>query len=383
MPRLIVLTVFVVAIFLSSTSFARSISEDNQVLNLTMTEIGQTLVDAYPFILAKRELTAKEVEDVGEILKRLKRLFLRAGPYIKQKSRAYQVSYQYVLKHLEQTQSAYDKKDVRFVRQRLTTLGTVCISCHTQDTELRTLFPGASRQQFPDDYSYAEFNFTTRNYEEAERYFDQYLATGQAETELAVIRPLQRLVTIYTQIFNQPGLGAKKLSKYIALKSHSPQTKKYLAEMVVGMKTLEGEGVSKIEKINFAQIEDYVQKYIGDNDILPNIIYSTPEEEVARVWLRGVLYHYLNGKPKKNEIPKILYWLSVVDRAVGYNYYFSLSDYYLKECIQTYPNHPYAWHCYAEYENYMNGIHLDSETEFLPIDVHRELQQLKALLKKR
>ena len=106
-------------------------------------------------------------------------------------------------------------------------------------------------------------------------------------------------------------------------------------------------------------------------------IRVAPDQEVQRLWLSGILYHYLNRKPPAEEIPKLLYWLAVNDRVVGYSYYFSLADLYLKECVYNYAQHPYAQRCYAEFKEYVNFIYSGSGGTYIPPELTQEMRKMK------
>jgi len=100
---------------------------------------------------------------------------------------------------------------------------------------------------------------------------------------------------------------------------------------------------------------------------------------VQRVWLRGQLYHYLNDKPKPDEIPKILYWLAVADRSIAYNFYFSMTDLYLKHCVLKYPKHPYAPRCYHEYREYV-AYNYTRNGMPVPAGIKKEISEMQVKL---
>ncbi len=350
-------------------------------LNQVMSEIGKVMVDLYPLIVARRNINDMEKFEMEQSVAQLIVLFKLAKPFIIQKSEPYQFSYDYILDYLQETKQAFEKENYRYARSNLYTLGTICSSCHTQDARLRTLFSGTNRSHFQDDYSYAEFNFSTRHYDEAIKYYNKHLNADDMKTELDIVRPLQRIITVYTQVLNKPGEGAKQLRKYLDLKSHSRTTKEHLAQWILGLDDLQSSGASKVKNIDFQTLENYVKEYFGDlNDLLPGVM-STPRQEVSRVWLRGVLYKYLNGHPENDEIPKIIYWLALCDRSIDYNYYFSLSDLYLKQCVVKHPHHPYAKRCFNEYREYVTFSYTGSAGTFIPPDVQQQLDELQNLLK--
>lgn len=346
-------------------------------LNRIMSNIGTTMIDTYPIIVTQRELTVAEKRLLRANIKRLSELFESAEPFIRARSETYVVSYRFILEYLRETQRAIADKNLDYARSRLYGLGSICTSCHTQDTKLRTLFTGAGRERFPNDAAYAEFNFLTRNYDEAEKYFERDLRSGNTKTEYDVIRPLQRLIVIYTQIKNQPGAGADVLSKFVDLPAHTDATRGELKGWIAGLRVLESRGADKVTAPAFAEIETRVRDILGPLDQPLSVLRVAPDQEIQRLWLSGILYHYLNRKPPTDEIPKLLYWLAVNDRVVGYSYYFSLADLYLKECVYNHAQHPYAQRCYAEFKEYVSFIYSGSGGTYIPPELTQEMRKMK------
>ena len=77
----------------------------------------------------------------------------------------------------------------------------------------------------------------------------------------------------------------------------------------------------------------------------------------------------------------LLYWLAVVDRSIAYNFYFSLADLYLKQCVLKYPSHPYARHCFNEYGLYVDHMYVQ-QGEKIPPGIQQELRQMQNALSK-
>ena len=215
----------------------------------------------------------------------------------------------------------------------------------------------------------------------AEKYFARYLHSTSPKTELELVTPMQRLVTIYTQIKNKPRLGAKVLEKFTTLPQHTAVTHKALEGWISGLKGLDEKGLGKLSNLDFKQIQKLVKEYLGPLESPLPEVFLPPEEEVSRVWLRGVIYHYLLSGPPEDEVPYLLYWLALCDRSIEYNYYFTLSDLYLKECINNYASHSYAPRCYSEYREFMLYSYSGSAGTFLPPEVEDELEELKSKLK--
>jgi hypothetical protein len=307
-------------------------------------------------------------------------LFKQAEVAIESKPDGYQVSYDFISQYLVVVEAVVAARSMDFARSYLLAIGEICTSCHTQDTILRTLFAGTTREHFEDDYAFAELNYMTRDYDTAIAYYDKFLNAPAKKTELDIVLPLQRFVTIYTQIRNQPSEGIKSIKKYESLKDHTPETRSELEGWIKGLAALEASGVSKIEPISFKILEDYANQYLGEFTPLTANVPITAEREVELVWLRGQLYHYLNQRAIANEIPKLLYWISITDRAISYAYYFSLADIYLKQCVLEYPKHPYAKRCLAEYKTYMHYNYTRRGLK-IPSGIQEELAQMENALK--
>jgi len=375
--KICVSTGLVISLIFSPFVLAKDVSNLNQI----MSKIAQQMTVIYPLITAKHKLSKQDSQILKEKTGLLLELFTQAKPYINQRSDTYQVSYDLVLQHLKKTKQSFERSSNQYARKRLHSLGTICISCHTQDTQLRSTFGGAGRNAFDSDFAFAEFSFMTRNYNDATKYYDKFLRSTELKSELDIIKPLQRLVTIHTQIFDSPGVAAKQLSEYRNLAAHTKKTSEHLDGWIQGLKSLRKQHVKSTGNMTFSKLESYVKRYIGDTDQAGAEFFASPQDEVSRVWLRGVLFHYLNTNPPKDEIPKILYWLSICDRTLGYSFNFSFADLYLKECIIGHATHPYAKRCYREFEEFVSVSYSGSGGTFIPPELEDELFELKQHLK--
>lgn len=353
---------------------------DTPNLHAVMSDIGGEMAVLFPLVTSNKPYSKSDVARIGSGLDRLGQLFDLAGAHFQHKSTTYQISYQYLLTYLRDAKKAYDEQNLSYTRNRLYGLGYVCTSCHTQDTRGRTLFGGVDRAVFRDDFAYAEYNFITRYYDRAAEYYDKFLSTGKNKTEWQIIQPLQRLITIHLQVHDQPDLAYQHLKQYVDLPQHSAETHQQLLSWLKGIQSLINDKVSDKNNLSMPVLQKYVSAYLGDVDPTRAELFTTPEQEIQRVWLRGRLYHYLNTSPPPQEVPKILYWLAVIDRAVNYNYYFSLADLYLKDCILSYSKHPFAKRCFVEYNEYVHHTYSGSGGRFLPEQVEDELDSLRRAL---
>ncbi len=374
----LVLSLIVVITIHAATTSAAESSETS--LNYIMNEVGKTTLAIYPLIVAQRPFTQVEKKQLDEALTQLSALFSAAAPFIDQKSDSYQVSYEFISHYILVVKSVLHTSHIDYARSHLYALGEMCASCHTQDTTLRTLFSGVKREAFTDDYAFAELNYITRDYDDAVKYYEKFLNSPGRKTELDIIQPLQRIITVHTQLQNNPQKAIQILERYVDYEQHTPETLAELKGWISGLKLLVSNGVSDIKTVTFATLQIYVEKYLGKPESLSLQIQSTAKEEVERVWLRGQIYQYLDKRPNPHEIPVLLYWLAVLDRSIAYNFYFSLADLYLKQCVLKYPDHPYAKHCFDEYENYVDYTYVQ-QGEKIPQGIKQEILEMRNALK--
>ena len=351
---------------------------DSRALHVIMAEIARTTVDFYPqtFNDAAFEKAYRSGR-IGRAVRRLKRLFDEAAPLIASRSVTYQLSYDLILDYLSETERWLGRDHLDYVQDRLRGLTVICRSCHTQDTQLRTLFAGVPRERFDSDLRYAEFNFSTRNYALAVTYFDRFLSESAPQNGHQLLFVLQSLMVIDLQILNDPEAAMRHLRKYLPLPAHSRYSRRVAEAWLAGLRQLPVSLRDDADAaLDFATLEQYVQRYLGPEEAIPERFAIDNEETVWRIWLRGRLFHYLNGQPKSEEIPKILYWLAICDRSIELSSYFSLSDIYLKDCILRFHHHPYARKCLTEYENYVTFSFSGSAGTNIPEDVAEEIRRL-------
>ena len=373
----LVVASFIFAILIAATN---NVIEKSSAasLNEVMAKIGHTMEQLFPVVFddKKFEQAAKQPQIMGEV-KKLNTLFKEARPHFDMKSPTYRISFDVIKSQLSEAETALKYNNYNHAKNILREFVSICTSCHTQDTQMRTLFNDVGRSHFETDLQFAEFNYMTRNYDTAIKYYDMYLEKTHDISEIELMTVMKRMLTIYTQVYNNPHEALDHLSKLENYPKHTKFTKKNLDEWIKGLKDLEKQHVSKISAPDMKQLQVYVDEILGPLHEPGVAEFPSKKEKVARVWLRGRLYHYLNSQPPKDEIPVVLYWLAIIDRSVDYSFYYSLADRYLKECMLQYTSHPYAEKCYKEYEAYVTFSYSGSRGTDIPEDVQRELKALK------
>jgi len=354
-----------------------------QSLNQIMSGIGSEMSALFPLVLADRTLTTAENEAILDSVNTLQALFDQAEPFIRQKSPTYLLSFQLLQDYLESIIDDVNPLNLEPVRQRLRVLSDFCVSCHTQDDKFRTLFKKSELSIFDGLLTYAEFNYATRNYLEAQAYYEKYLLFTPSLSDKEMLKPLHRILSIHTQILNQPLDAISALSKLEEGISYQEDIKNYVQGAKAALSNLNNDAMVKKSTLSYFELSKSVAKILSGVNASQPIIVTSPQEEVDRLWLRGALFRYLNQNPKPDEIPSILYWLALCDRSLGYGYDYTLADFYIRQCIVKYPEHPFARRCYNEYEAYVKYFYITPTEPVLPVEISKELKSLKAVLDKK
>ncbi|MGD8573035.1 MAG: hypothetical protein PVH98_11300 [Gammaproteobacteria bacterium] len=371
---LIASAAFAVVIITSAITMAAKADSINEI----MAKIGHTMEALFPIVFDDKKFgDLNQQPHIADEVNKLDSLFSKAKSHFEHKSPTYRISYDVIKNQLSDVEVALKYDNYNHAQNILKEFVSICTSCHTQDSKMRTLFGGVKREHFENDLQFAEFNYMTRNYDTAMKYYDRYLGKSGAISETDLMTAMKRILTVYLQVYNNPQDAMDHLAQFKNYPHHTKYTRKNLNEWMEGLKVLKSQDVSHVTNPNMKQLQVYVDKILGPLDEPGMADFPSKKEKVARVWLRGRLFHYLNSQPPKEEIPRLLYWLAIIDRTVNYSFYYSLADRYLKECMLQYTSHPYAEKCYREYETYITFSYSGSRGTDIPDDVEKELKALK------
>lgn len=267
------------------------------------------------------------------------------------------------------------------IKSRLSTLSNYCVSCHTQDSEFRSLFKESKNLVFQSNLSRADFNYATRNYREAHKYYEKYLFTEAALSDADVLYALHKILSIYTQVLNEPMSGIKALNRIGKEKTFSKGIEKFIVASKEALMSLDLSHAEDKKLVSFEELSGYVSEYIGGISLGQGIFFTNSSEKIERLWLRGLIFRYLNDSPKQDEMPYILYWLALCDLSLGHGYDYALADFYIKQCITRFPTHPFAQQCFNEYKDYVTFYYTTPNETILPFEVNNELKELENHLK--
>ncbi|HEX4926203.1 MAG TPA: tetratricopeptide repeat protein [Bdellovibrionales bacterium] len=286
--------------------------------------------------------------------------------------------------HISETERIFRVGDKRYARWALNSTLSVCMSCHTQETQKNANpWKLTGFAEFGSTFDQAELLFTGRDYEAAialyDRIIDEYPdnAAKLSDVETA----LERKVAYYSRVkrdFNQAIESMKRSQNNKRLPESSHRN------------LIAWEGLfrkqSKVilpdpKTANDGQIKAYVDKELK-RGLWDALIEANNPRLVTNLTMSGILYEYLHHHPDTKIKPEILYWLALCDRKINNNFFYSLADIYLKECVHSFPESPVAKKCFKEYETHTILSYSGSAGVNVPEDVSAELRALKMKVNK-
>lgn len=353
--------------------------DSDKQIHVTMSELGKTILllnqDIYD---GNTKSDKKHNEALKENVRKLNNLFAQAKAHFDEQSITYGISYEVMSQYLDEINQVIKNKDFNLARGMLKSLPQLCVGCHTQDPQFKKIFPGSDRKHFKSDYDYAEFLYTTRDYNQSIHYFESYLTDLNPADDEKIKTAFKRILLIYAQIEKKPAEGAQVLKKYMTNSEIPKDIREDVNEWIKGLDELATKSV--VEQKSYQKRQEYINKYLEQLKTHGADYLVSEKDKVFYMTLRGLLYEYLNQHPPEQDVPVVLYWLAVCDRTLDYNFFDNLAELYLKECILSYPTHSYARRCLNEYENYMRFTFTGSSGTYLPQDVAEEIEILKGFV---
>jgi|GEM_PF-1145596 hypothetical protein len=262
-----------------------------------------------------------------------------------------------------------------YARWQLGTTVGVCMNCHTQmPTRSARFGEFGNTQLFSSDFDRAEFLFTIKAFDQALPIYQKLLqssATPAAQKETA----LQRELVYYVRVKESPEQALSLLRTQGQDKSLPEYLKKNIAAWMTELAALSKEKKLDPKKTSGKEISAYAQKHLQKWN--KEMDQASEPKLINDLRVSGVLYQYLQSHPSSQETPEVLYWLALSERPLSHQFFYSLSDLFLLECMIKYPQAAVAEKCYQEYETQTVSGYTGSSGTHLPKEVREELNRLK------
>lgn len=293
----------------------------------------------------------------------------------------FKFSHQVLEKHISETEKVFHTGNKAFARWMLNSTMSVCMSCHSQmPTAKRSFFEFEKSESYFSEFEQAEFLFATKEFEKASQIYEKIINRNlKFDDKLEVERSLERQVAYYSRIKRNPSEAIKKFKTYLKVPNLTERSSRDIANWIQQFKNWEKQNDFDPKKATEKEIIKFAQQKLD-----PKAPKATSDsygpDLVTYLYASGVLYEYLYSHPKIQTTPELLYWLAISDRLINHNFFYSLADMYLRECIVGYASKPIAKDCYREYEKEMIFSYSGSSGTHLPPEVVDDLQNLKKLV---
>jgi hypothetical protein len=347
-----------------------------QPINTTMTEIGGIMSNLLSEkVLSEPDVTLKQLDQLDARFRSMEPHTVDRGP-------AFRITWHTMLEQIARTRDAVDGGvATRDSLQNLVHgIASACAGCHTQDDRSQALSFGKLAPNTTDPLQNARFRYIVRDYAGALKLYETFI---DAQPRLAysgpVLDALEGELTILAQVFRDSERGAAHFRNRIERSggSMSKQVRKDMQSWIRGFDEIRKARIKAFEP-TLAELEGWAKQFILRHEGVP--IVTAEHEKVVYLWLRGLLHEYVQAHPQDERMPELLYWLAITDRVLDYNFYYSLADLYLKECIVHYPAADAAEDCYAEYERYVEFAYSGSSGPHVPAEIRDELILLREVL---
>ncbi len=324
----------------------------------------------------------KNFGEIDSHLKELSSLSKKAAHDPRLQLPGYRVSRQVLENHIEETERVFRLGNKHYARWMLGSTLSICMSCHTQiPTVSRSLKDFESLETFSTPFDQAEFLFATRAFDQAKPFYEKIIQnypedkvnSEQAETAL------ERMITYYARIRRNPEAAVLALEQYQRNTKLPPFLKEDMKIWLRSFKDWNKEPVLNPSSATDSEIIEFASKNL-DPKVSGYIMAADNPRAALYLKVSGILYEYLQQHPDSKATPSMLYWLAICDKGLNNNFFYSLGDVYLRECIIRFPQTPTARTCYDEYESETVLSYSGSSGTHLPEDVKIDLGRLKALI---
>lgn len=363
-------TYIIFFICLSTAPFAQSA----ETINTDMKSIHRSMQDIFPLAVSQKNLNKSEMNTIINSIQSMQAHVNHLKANAQNKSDGFNISQTLLSEHLNQINSALQNAEQDYALSLIREIPQMCTACHTQDERSMHFDSSDIKNKIHSDFARGEYHFMTRDYEEALLDYNDHLvkqkkiAQNKQNTEA-----MEKILLIYIQVFRdtinakmyfERLVNSEKLSQGLAIRAS------------YWLNSLNKINYSPVEVKDIQTLEKEVNSVLNYNNAgLPILIQE--ENKVNALWVRSLVYNFMNREPKHPDTPKLLYWLASLESALDYGLSYQLPEVYLKYCIVNYPNHPYAKKCFDQYQLQVEFQYTGSSGTNLPSYKKLELENLK------
>lgn len=310
-------------------------------------------------------------------LKEMNRLTKRAKHQSLLNSPNFSFSRKVLENHIGEIETVFKSGNKEYARWMLNSTTSICMSCHTQYPTMTSLPDTGTGSNFSD----AEFLFATRRYESAAQVYRKLIsdfpANGMKTNDLET--SIRRLVAFHARITRTPKEGVEELKKILNNKNLPEFLKRDTSAWIALFEKWKIESDVDPKTVSPEALTTWVEKQF-EKTLWDRMVPASDPRTVTYLRVSGILYEYLQLHPRSEITPKILYWLAKCEYRLSSNFFYSLGDQYLRECVQSYSKDPIAKKCFFEYEDNVIMSYTGSRGTYLPPETAQELKTFRKLV---
>lgn len=296
----------------------------------------------------------------------------------------FRISVEVITRQIKAAKKAFVQGEYIYARFLLKSLPEACVAYYSQEEyQLHSSgMPIIHEESFETKLDLAEYYYLTRAYPQALHNYKNFIINNisKEDPEQLLQIAIERILSIYVQKLHQPDMALIWLQEFKNKLVFPEYLSIYMDEWLKGLNLVKATFKDvKINQITFSQLERYIKKYFHDEPELGSLFVLPKSDQMFYLMLSGYINDYLYTNPKQQEIPPLLYWGSVCDRALNYHNNTSVADLYLKECIIASPKSKYAKKCLAEYDEYIT-LSYNSDDAAIPKRIIKEMAYLRNLV---
>lgn len=348
-----------------------------------MAPLSEEILKLQPYIVSEKRFTdPKNSKNILSSLKTLQSLSKSLPMHDRLKTPGFEISAQLLQKQLSDAYTMFQSGSKSLARKYVNSSLKACSSCHTQVAQQASpqwAFPvsrvaGSLIEQ-------ANFWYTVRHYQKALDLYEQVvLQFPSPTTSLTDVEDaFEKTLAVYVRVRRSPGKALQSFQRFLKNTKLPDSAKARLQGWIEEIKTMNYGDAPSSRTASSKEIESYAAKKLVEAE-KKSFQKLDDSQMVQFLFVSGLLYEFINFNPKK-ATAEILYWLAICDHWLNDQFYFSLSDLYLKECIQRFPSSPTALKCYKEFEEKTKLSFTGSSGLHIPSDVKAEMQKYKSMLK--
>ncbi len=287
--------------------------------------------------------------------------------------------------HVQETKRVFSSGNREYARWMLIETMAGCISCHSQlpGTNLPLAVDPTSLEGTP--LERADFLFATRQFDAALGLYTQIIADFRPAASAATLNDdepaetaLRRKLAIFLRVRRDPAGAATSLEHDRANVLLPPSLREAIGEWIVELRRPGLSPAFAPATATREELETYAHSILKE-DLRGVHLFATPSRTASYLMLSGVLYEALSHSHEDLSPAEILHWLATCDRMLNRDFFFSMSDLYLQECIHRAPHTPIAAACFDDFLQSTELAWTGSRGTDIPEDVAALLRKLKAL----